>query len=528
MRPSPRRTGAALLLLGALLLAAPRAATADAFDALAKTVREELKSDLSETRLHGMSLAAGAKDPRAVELLVVAVGEAVNRRGAVAKAQVDAQTSLEEVLGKIEKANSEPTVTPQEIEKYNRKMRKYQNQRDEIYTAQRRLAVDSMRSAAEVETGVASLGALLKSLPPADGDAAVERLAGLWFAKAGPEERERFLSVLAAAATLPAARVRLRAFSMDATQHWFLRAIALRGRGQPGDAEALSDLTSLLGIEIAQWPVIEAAIDGLRRMHKQGAIAPLIEFLGRKDTGKLKRSAWKALRSLTGQTHGPYEGPWREWWKESEAKFFMPPRPVDTVAQEAADQGATFFGEPLASDRVFFVLDISKSMLDLAHPGAAGARGKERRIDVLRREFAGTVDQLGEVGLFNIVLFGSGLVTFSNAGVVPDAVSKARAKKFLEETEPVGGTNIHDALETAFRLATPKAAGDKAPYDTIVFLTDGTPTSGKLQEPDQILAAVARWNAANIIAIRVVGIGECDEAFLKKLAEQNKGTFSKR
>ena len=456
MRLSTRRTTAGLLVLATLLVAAPSAARADDFEGLAKSLREDLKSEKPETRLAALTRAGRAKDPRALDILVAAVGEAGARRGTVAKAQTVAQAALEDVLGKLEKASEDPSTTPKEIEKYNRRVRRLQTQRDEIFGNQRRLALDAMQASAEIEAGVASLGALLKSLAPADGDAAVERLAGLWFTKAGPEAREWFLTVLAAAATLPAARARLRAVSMDETQHPFLRATALRGRGQPGDAEALSDLTGLLGIGLEQWPVIEAAIDGLRRMHKQESIASLIQFLGRKDTGKLKRSAWRALRSLTGQTHGPFEQPWKDWWKGAERMFFMPPRPVDTVAQEAADQGATFFGEPLTSDRVIFVLDISKSMLELAHPGGAGVRGTERRIDVLRREFAGTIEQLGEVGNFNIILFGSGVVTFSSAGVVPDAGAKARAKKFLNEAEPVGGTNIHDALETAFRMANPK------------------------------------------------------------------------
>jgi hypothetical protein len=259
-----------------------------------------------------------------------------------------------------------------------------------------------------------------------------------------------------------------------------------------------------------------------------GAIAPLIKFLGRKETGKLKRVAWRALKSLTGQAHGPYEEPWRDWWKDAEPKFFMPPRPVDTVMHDDSDKGGTFFGEPLATDRVLFVLDYSKSMTELADPGATGARATQRRIDLLRKEFAGAVDQLSEAGLFDIIVFGSGVVLFSAEGVVPDAPGKARAKKFLDEVEPTGGTNIHDALETAFRLATPKYPGDKAPYDTIVFLTDGTPTSGKLTAPTDILAAVRRWNYANVVALRVFGIGECDEDFLKALAEQNKGTFVKR
>ena len=531
-RPIALRVAVVAALLG--VVGAPAApARADDFEAVAKKVREDLKSDKPEARLHALTLAGNARDTRAIDILVGAVGDALGRRATLAKAQGESEVALEKVLAEIEKANEAPSGTPEEIKKFNKRMKRLQDERNAIDARQRAMAEESMQTGAEVEAGVAALGALLKSLPPAEGNPAVERLGAAWFAKGSLEDRHRYISVLAIASNLPASLARLRAVSMDPNQHGFTRAMAVRGRGQPGDTEAMADLVALLDAPLDQgaWPAVDAAIDTLRRMHLKEAIAPLIKFLGHKDTGKLKRTAWKALKSLTGQTHGPYEEPWQAWWKDAEPRFTMPERPSDTVASAVEDlppgatTGGLFFGEPLGTDRVMFVLDISKSMLDLAYKGATGARAKERRIDVLRREFAAAVDQLPEGGLFDVVLFASGVVVFSADGVVPDAASKARAKKFLDEAEPIGGTNIHDALETAFRLSTPKTAVDKAPYDTIVFLTDGTPSAGKLQKPDQILAAVAQWNAAKTIGIRIVGIGECDEDFLRALALQNRGTF---
>jgi hypothetical protein len=524
----PRRRALVLALLGlATALFSARPAGAEDWETIAKTVRDDLKSDRPETRLRAFSIAGNARNPKAVELLMTAVVDTVRRRAEIAKAQTEAQTALEKVLAEIDKANDLPATTPKDIAKYNTRMRRLQAERQAITNNQMKLAVEGMQSSAEIEAGLASLGVLIRSLSAEDAEAAVKRLEGAWFTKVA-EERERYLTVIAMVPTVPRARERLKSVTGDPTELALLRALAVRGRGQPGDVDALPDLVALLDAPLDQWPTIEAAIDALRRMHQHGAIDPLIRFLGRKETGKLKRVAWRALKSLTGQAHGPFEEPWRDWWKDAERKFFMPDKPVDTVAQEGPEQGATFFGEPLASDRVVFVLDISKSMTELAHPGAAGARGTERRIDLLRREFASAMDQLGENGVFNIVLFGSGIVLFSADGVVPDAAAKARAKKFLDDAEPTGGTNIHDALEAAFRFATPKYPGERALYDTIVFLTDGTPTSGKVTTPEGILSAVRRWNFADVIALRVFGIGECDEDFLRPLAKQNKGTFNKR
>ena len=76
--------------------------------------------------------------------------------------------------------------------------------------------------------------------------------------------------------------------------------------------------------------------------------------------------------------------------------------------------------------------------------------------------------------------------------------------------EPTGGTNIHDALETAFRAADTAADGktNLVAYDTIFFMTDGTPTAGKLQKPAEILAAVREWNRTARIMIHSVAVGD--------------------
>jgi uncharacterized protein with von Willebrand factor type A (vWA) domain len=102
----------------------------------------------------------------------------------------------------------------------------------------------------------------------------------------------------------------------------------------------------------------------------------------------------------------------------------------------------------------------------------------------------------------------------------------------------VGSTNIYDAFETTFKMMGVGASADKAyapVYDTIFFMTDGVPTSGKVKDKDKILSEVRRWNEGRKIRIHVVGMGgkdksgrpstadDIDKDFLTKLAEQNDG-----
>jgi hypothetical protein len=153
-------------------------------------------------------------------------------------------------------------------------MSRLQKERQAIVNDQMRLATEFQQASAEIEAGLSALGVLIRSLSPADGDAAVERLAAAWFTKGQEEDRDRFVTVIASTPTLPKAREQLRAVTVDEKQNSFLRALAVRGRGQPGDPEAIPDLVALLDAPLDQWPVIEAAIDGLRRIHRQGRSRP--------------------------------------------------------------------------------------------------------------------------------------------------------------------------------------------------------------------------------------------------------------
>ena len=120
------------------------------------------------------------------------------------------------------------------------------------------------------------------------------------------------------------------------------------------------------------------------------------------------------------------------------------------------------------------------------------------------------------------------------------AKTAAAALEWVAKRDVLGATNIYDALETAFELMGAGTAKDRAVepvYDTVFFMTDGRPTSGKVTDPDRILAEVRRWNAARRVRLHVVGMGghektnpdggepedDVDPAFLKRLAEENGG-----
>jgi hypothetical protein len=124
---------------------------------------------------------------------------------------------------------------------------------------------------------------------------------------------------------------------------------------------------------------------------------------------------------------------------------------------------------------------------------------------------------------FNLVTY-SGIVRPWKKSLSKASKSNRKAAlEFVKKMEPLGMTNTYGALETAFT--------DKS-VDTIYFLSDGYPTTGKCVQPEEILAAVRRWNAERNITIHTIGliVGKYKneehsrlKTFLQNLAGQNGG-----
>ena len=95
-----------------------------------------------------------------------------------------------------------------------------------------------------------------------------------------------------------------------------------------------------------------AAVQVLRLLHEKRSVEPLIQLLQREDLGRLRDDTHIALKSLTGQKHGPYFDPWNAWWVEDGDRFTLPAKPVDPTRPEE-EPGVTFYGD----SRVVYVSD---------------------------------------------------------------------------------------------------------------------------------------------------------------------------
>jgi Ca-activated chloride channel family protein len=97
----------------------------------------------------------------------------------------------------------------------------------------------------------------------------------------------------------------------------------------------------------------------------------------------------------------------------------------------------------------------------------------------------------------------------------PDQLEQGR--KWVDELEAVGGTNIDDALRAGLELR----SSDPGRTFTVVFFTDGCPTIGET-DPEKILRNVASKNTANT-RIFTFGVGDdVNATMLDRLAEQTR------
>ncbi len=153
---------------------------------------------------------------------------------------------------------------------------------------------------------------------------------------------------------------------------------------------------------------------------------------------------------------------------------------------------------------VAFVLDTSGSMA-----------GPKLEQDKKALQFC--VENLNENDRFEILRFSTEVEPLFDKLAPASKDNRSRAQDFIKELKPIGGTAIDDALRKAVALRAEK--GDR-PF-VIVFLTDGRPTVGNMDE-NQIVEGFTKSNKANP-RIFCFGIGtDVNTHLLDRIAEETK------
>jgi Ca-activated chloride channel homolog len=169
-----------------------------------------------------------------------------------------------------------------------------------------------------------------------------------------------------------------------------------------------------------------------------------------------------------------------------------------------ASPGTEMRGTKVIAKDVVFVLDTSGSM--------AGAK-----LEQAKKALLFCVENLNKDDRFDVLRFATEVEPLFDKLNDADGDNISRAKKWIQELKPIGGTAINDALVKA--IANRPGKTDR-PY-VIVFLTDGRPTVGVTDE-NQIRSNVTKKNEDNT-RIFCFGIGtDVNTHLLDSIAEDTR------
>lgn len=355
------------------------------------------------------------------------------------------------------------------------------------------------------------------------------------------------------------------------------RAAAIDALGLMGEKSAIPAIIEALRTDKA-WQVRYAAIEALVRFMDKRAIPALIER-ARKETGRLKGDCLRALRALTAEDHDTPEA-WESWWKLNEGKNLQggghesfkkdgEERKEKRRTAGAGDGGSvtsipTYYGIKIFSKRIVFVIDLSGSMADkfegkkpkqnqtVVISGTGKDKGASRKAvlpwkrirtkwDLAREQLIFTLKQLNPKTNFNIIWYNKSVWAWKKNVVPASPGNVAEAVKMLRKLKPKDSTNIYGALKRGFALdgksQPTEISNYKGGVDTIFFLTDGWPTSGKIYWKRQgrrkvnedwvadMMKAVSKWNRSRKLKVHTIGIGDHCKELMQRLAEEFGGEY---
>ena len=296
---------------------------------------------------------------------------------------------------------------------------------------------------------------------------------------------------------------------------------AVTGLAELRTPEAIEKLYELLADE--DWKVRSSALRHVTALRRTDAVPVLIERLEQED-GRLRWDLARSLQLLTGLDLGRTAGRWRQWWQAEGRTFQLPtPAEVQAIEKERAerrDEGASvgsFYGLPVFSQRVCFVLDTSGSMeTEALVPGRSQSdKGGPTRLAVAKKQLSELLARIPEGDRCNMIFFDSDVRAWKDQVEALDEWTRAEALSFVRIQKPAGATNLFDAVELAF---------EDELVDTIYVLSDGSPNVGRITDLQAIRGEIERINSVRDVRIHCISVGQ-RSSLLRNLAEDSGGEY---
>jgi HEAT repeat protein len=324
---------------------------------------------------------------------------------------------------------------------------------------------------------------------------------------------------------------------------------ALKSIGVP-TPEAVGALVAALASEYRQ--IRTTAAQALAEMDSKDNTAAVIDAM----KGVGGQPGWdlnEALKLLTGVDKHANVDAWKEWWaRNRDAVLAGTYKPDAQEKAGVAGSTTTFYGVPVVSTSVAFVVDTSGSMWEPARyiPGkdddgkALGLKlAGNLKINVAQYELKKVLMRM-PVDSTVMLIFFDGAVRVQAGG--PVRLTESKRKTLIDLVDgiktPGGMTNLWGAVTRAESYAGDAAAPSlkKDGIDTIYALTDGVPTVG-VTEKGKFLKRYSYLN--HYLQVRVHTLEICQDPASKKpgddeekeakpllegLAEEANGKFIER
>lgn len=291
------------------------------------------------------------------------------------------------------------------------------------------------------------------------------------------------------------------------------RILAVDAVGRTDEPEVGLAVALLLDDKV--WQVRLAAAEALRAIRVKEVVGPLIACLEREEHARVRTAVGETLHGITGENLRDFAELWRKWWDKSGKGFVVPgnaPKRAPRAATGETRSVATFYGVPVLSDHVIFVIDLSSSML------AKDDRGGQSRFEKAAEELLAAVEKLGDGARVNVIFFNNDVWRWRKGLTKATKGARAKLAAQLGALRPTGGTCLWDGLAAAL-------ADEEV--ETIFLLSDGQPSGGRFTAPADILRAARELNRFRRAAIHCVAVG-VDSPLLRQLAEANDGDYVKR
>jgi HEAT repeat protein len=279
-------------------------------------------------------------------------------------------------------------------------------------------------------------------------------------------------------------------------------------------AEATAEVLGMkeLREDGALRPLLVQAIEEAVRYRSKPCLPRLVELLTH-PRARARDMAYQSLLEITGLEIPNIPADWLDWWQRQGGRFEIPQK-GGSKQQVAQRSQVRFYGIPIVSDRLVFVVDYSGSMNSTGKDGAS-------KIANARKALAEVLNGLPDGTEFNVIAFSTEPRSWRADLQKKNKQNVGDALDFVNRTDVGGWTNVYDSLARAIAMQS---------VDTVVLLSDGAPSVGEYEYFSRIRHHVRLLNRTRKVAVSAVALETNDDAkrFLKELAKDTGGEFVER